>query len=77
MALLSNFNLFITLIKGGINIGIYAIWTGIKFCEKHPNIAIIIKITNFLPFTTEATFLEIILATPVFPIATARVPKRI
>lgn len=51
-------------------------WTGIKFCEKHPNPAIMKSITSFLPLTALANFLDIIDASPVLPIATARVPSK-
>ena len=69
--------LFIKVRSGGIKIGIKAIWTGIKFCEKQAIVAIVrAKMVRFLLITLLIAFIKIAVKF-VFAIAAASAPSKI
>ena len=76
-ARLSIFNLFIKPNNGGTRIGMNAIWTGIKFCDK---IAIPVKI-NISIYFFDLIIFEILVAKigarPVWVIEAANAPNKI
>ena len=76
-ALLSILSLFINGRRGGIKIGIKAICTGTKFCEKHAMNASE-KITNiFFPERTCESFLDKIVPSPDCAKPKAKAPNKI